>query len=212
MQVLLPPIRRPALLVLLALTLGCCLVLVGASTRRAAACSCVELDDEAALQRSDAVFRGHLVDTERLDVDSRGSSGVVALRFSVDTVYKGVVTTDQAVLTPGDSAACGYAPPPGGEFIVFAGRGGGGWIEAGGSDLVTGLCSGTRLLDADAVPAVLGVGSAPEPGGSTLGVTADDGAPTVWLVVAGATGAAAVGALAIVRRRRSRAGDQSIVK
>ena len=116
----------------------------------ACACSCVELSEQAAFDGADAVFAGTLADSDT-GVFDEGTT----LEFAVDEVYKGHVAESQGVLTFGSEASCGWEPPVGEAYLVFAD------LEDGG--LSAGLCNGSRPLDG--TPSALGVqGAEPLPG------------------------------------------------
>lgn len=112
-------------------------VLLG-GTDRALACSCVPADATTALARADVAFAGTAVAVEAPGPATTGAP--VVWTFSVDTVVKGAADVAQRVVTPRQSATCGYAFEIGRRYLVLAGTTDG--VE--GAHLATGLCSGTH--------------------------------------------------------------------
>lgn len=127
------------------------------NTTAANACSCVPTTPQQSLKNSKEVFAGKVIDI----VDQSGSNpeasgylGGFKVTFEVSKVWKGKLEKQQVVLTSGSSASCGYNFEKGKEYLVYA--------NGQGTQLQTGLCSGTTLLtNAQRDLAVLGRGKTP---------------------------------------------------
>ncbi|SDD31477.1 hypothetical protein [Glycomyces harbinensis] len=122
------------------------LLIVLGSPGSACACSCVELSDDEAFDAADAVFTGTLTAADS------AFGGEVILEFEVDEVYKGGIAEFQGVLTSDAEASCGWSPPVGEAYLVYA--------HLDGGELYAGLCGGSRELE-DTPPALGVEGAAP---------------------------------------------------
>lgn len=183
-----------------AVTLTAALVLaLFATSERAAACSCGLLTDEEALEYADAVFIGTLAEIITPGGTSYSSADPERFVFEVDAVVTGEVFARQSVVTARDGASCGLEISGPGPFLVFAVTNDdftGGAVDG---ELYSNLCSGTRELGSNAVPAGWDA-SPPIAGASPIG-SSGSGLPTLWIV--GIVGlAAAVAAVLIARRLR----------
>jgi hypothetical protein len=147
------------------LVIGVAAALVGSAlgarleTGPAFACSCAEVGDRAAFERSDAVFVGQVVGYRPPDLrDGVYRSTDAALwTFAVSQVYKGDVPASQAVVSEVSGASCGLEIPKRGEFLVFASRRGSNrGPTPGDGQLYAGLCGGTRSTSRRALPTDLG--------------------------------------------------------
>ena len=127
------------------------------STNAASACSCLPTTPQQSLKNSGTVFAGRVIDVvdegEMRPEVSRPLLGY-KVTFEVSNVWKGQPNRQFVVRTSGSSASCGYSFEKGKEYLVYASN--------QGSELETGLCSGTKPL-ANARPdlAVLGRGKTP---------------------------------------------------
>jgi len=130
--------------------------LVFANPGSACACSCVEVTDAAAFAEADAVFTGTLRGSDEHGFPHPES---VTLEFAVDEVYKGEVSEVQGVLTSAADASCGWLPPEGEAYLVYA-------SEEGGQ-LWARLCGGSRELEGTP-PAFDAEGGVPIPGADDL--------------------------------------------
>ena len=131
-------------------------VVVGV-TERAMACSCSYPTDTEAFEQSDAVFVGTLVEVQTPPGDVIDSSDLERFIFDVDAVYKGAVTSQQAVATAREGASCGLEIAGPGPFLVFAGAGASSITpELDEDELQSNLCSGTRPSTEASVPAAFG--------------------------------------------------------
>jgi hypothetical protein len=126
-----PALRRP-----LALAAAVVLPLLAAAPV-AEACTCAPPGEpRAELEHADAVFSGRVVEVEPEEAQ-RGFRRL-AVRFALDSVWKGVPEGDQVtVWTAEQSAACGYSFQPGEEYLVYAYDAG----ELTTNELTTNLCS-----------------------------------------------------------------------
>lgn len=137
--------------------------IVFADPGSACACSCVGQTDAEAFDGAAAVFTGTLT---RIDESGLLSGGEpTTLEFEVDDVYKGDIAELQGILTSGPESSCGWKPPVGEEYLVFA------YLEAG--KLNAGFCGGSREL-AGRAPAIEAEATAPLPG------EADLAEPALW--------------------------------
>lgn len=127
------------------------------SANAASACSCIPTTPQQSLKNSGTVFAGRVIDVvdegEMRPEVSRPLLGF-KVTFEVSNVWKGQPNRQFVVRTSGSSASCGYSFEKGKEYLVYASN--------QGSQLETGLCSGTKPL-ANARPdlAVLGRGTTP---------------------------------------------------
>ena len=129
------------------------------NTTAANACSCIPTTPQQSLKNSREVFAGKvidIVDQSGTNPEASGSLGGFKVIFEVSKVWKGKLEKQQVVLTSGSSASCGYNFEKGKEYLVYA--------NGQGTQLQTGLCSGTTLLaNAQRDIAVLGKGKTPTP-------------------------------------------------
>jgi hypothetical protein len=184
---------RPPLLILVAA------VIAVLAPQTCAACSCIVMTFEEAIEQADVVFVGTV--TSR-DAAPDGEFGpMLDYTFDVGDVYKGgPVAADAVVRTADNSAACGFAFEEGGTYLVMA--------SSSAEGLETGLCSGTALLadvqesDLDSLGAATApVGGGPAAGdgdGASTGWAADR---TGWLWLGVGLAVAAVAALVVALRR-----------
>jgi hypothetical protein len=136
--------------------------LVFANPGSACACSCVEQTDAEAFEGADAVFTGTLTRSDEGGFLSGSSTDPTTLEFAVDQVYKGDVAEVQGILTSASEASCGWEPPVGEEYVVFA------YLEGG--KLNAGFCGGSRALD-ERAPAIDAEAAAPVAGEADLAET-----------------------------------------
>lgn len=117
---------------------GCILVWVGLLQPGIAdACSCERTDVAVAFKASDAVFSGRVVDVQP---SGESRSGVLKVTFQVAEVWKGIDAPTVSVVTPSNSAACGYGFTKGKSYLVYA------YEEPEGKRQVS-LCSQTKTLE-----------------------------------------------------------------
>ena len=122
--------RITRLVTLFALVTG---LAVGLAASPAAACSCIEPNDEQSFDLADAVFTGTIV--EIID-DANAYIFVV----EVDQVFKGEVTEWQRTTTAYDGAACGILLPTDTPVVLFG-------SQSDHEDLYSvGLCDPNRAL------------------------------------------------------------------
>jgi hypothetical protein len=131
------------------------------------ACSCLQPGTPIAeLNRSDAVFAGTVV---AIDGPSglptlttsfpfiafqNSSADPVSVTFDVSDVWKGPAYRQISLVTPRDSASCGYSFQIGETYLVYA--------TNQGAELTTNLCSRTNSISqAQSDLAALGPGTAP---------------------------------------------------
>jgi hypothetical protein len=129
------------------------------STNAASACSCLPTTPQQSLKNSGTVFAGRVIDVvdegETRPEVSRPLLGF-KVTFEVSNVWKGQPNRQFVVRTSGSSASCGYSFEKGKEYLVYASN--------QGSQLETGLCSGTKpLANAQRDLAVLGLGRGKTP-------------------------------------------------
>jgi hypothetical protein len=104
------------------------------------ACSCMQTDAEAALRWPVVVFSGLAIAAELKE----GEEGRhVVTRFTPETVWKGSVPEKVEVVTPVDSAACGWSFQVGIPHIVAARR------APDGSHFTTNICTMMPFADAE---------------------------------------------------------------
>ncbi|RKN66084.1 hypothetical protein [Paenibacillus ginsengarvi] len=162
----------------------------------ASACSCAgPAPVQEELNRKTAVFSGKVTGVAGPNRGFiRSSADPVRITFEVGKVWKGELLAQTDVYTASSSASCGYDSfAVGKEYIVYA--------STDKDQLVTGLCSRTKLLTAAGEDLqALGNGYGPLPGKSgptrNVPLTADIAAVVVLL-------AAAVSFLVTRKRRRS---------
>lgn len=116
----------------------------------ACACDCGELPEEEFFDNADVVFAGTLTRVDEGDFDEDAK-----LEFAVDEVYKGEAAATQGALTASSGASCGWTPPVGEDYLVYAN------LEDG--RLRVWLCNGSRPLE-EASTALPAEGAAPIPG------------------------------------------------
>lgn len=202
--------RAPALMWAAALV-AALVVLAGPAAPPAHACSCMSSTDAEAFARSDAVFRGEVVDYRPPPGrDVMSGSDPATWTFAVSAVYKGDVTASQEIVSPASSASCGLEIPGQGEILVFANRDPG-LVPVAVNQYVTGLCDGTRPMAAGP----LALDAAPYPprqtGSPAAGGTNDVGDSVGVLAATAALAgiAALVGLAALAVHRRRAAGRRS---
>lgn len=176
------------------------------TSERVGACSCAAFTDEEALENADAAFTGTLVEIITPKADTYSSTDPERFVFAVDEVFKGEVFARQSVLTARDGASCGLEIHGPGPFVVFADESDSITSGAADGELYSNLCSGTRVVTTDALPASFGTASAPAAGASPIGVSGTQ-RPTVQIVVIlGALALLGAASAFAVRRRRHSAG------
>jgi hypothetical protein len=125
------------------------LSLVFAFPHEAWACSCEGGGPPCqSVFQVDAIFAGTVSGLAALPDDDlpplRPGESRIPRQLRVDFVdvqgYRAVQGTSISVLTPGSGASCGYAFKQGQRYLVYAMR------QANGTELVTSICSRTRLL------------------------------------------------------------------
>lgn len=179
----------------------------------AGACSCAAGTDAEAFARGDAVFVGRVAGYAGPDQASGSFSSTdpAVWTFAVSQVYKGTVTSRQAVVSEVSGASCGLELPHRGEFLVFAAtRGSGSFSDLEPGQLYAGLCGGTRALADGALDPTLASAHAPAPGPGTGSkpearavadtVETSDGWPVLPIV--GAAIVLGLGIVLIMRQRR----------
>jgi hypothetical protein len=116
---------------------------------------------ESALQSADVVFEGTVLggpDAVRADLGIEGYDGATRFRFQAARYFKGQLGQAPAIYTIDQGTACGRYYEPGSTYLVY------GYLLENGL-LTDSLCSRTRLISSAAVDlAVLGAGTAPDPG------------------------------------------------
>jgi hypothetical protein len=169
---------------------------VVAGAQPAWACSCVPADFGAQTARADVIFSGRVVGGGRPGGFLSSSADPTIWTVAVDRVYKGQAQERQEVVTAESEASCGYEFVVGRHYLVLAQH-----SDSSDSELVTNLCSGTRLVNQRPVPASLGPGTRPVVNG---GVDGDAGvagrAVAIGAGVAGGVALLLLG-LTILRRR-----------
>ena len=160
---------------------------------------------------ADTVFVGTLRTVITDDLPVFGSDDPARFVFAVSEVYKGEVFERQSVVTPRSGASCGLEVSGSGSIVVFARSARLAIGEPDGlipaDELASGevsshLCSGTRMIGSNPLPARFGEPQAPLPGSSGVG----GGASATAVVVIGgiAIGVVAVaGAGLVIGRRRA---------
>jgi hypothetical protein len=87
------------------------------------ACSCMSYDIEKAYEEYEVIFIGKVIQVEKqLLVDSSFlfPYKFKKVKFKVHKRYKGLEGSSFDIVTPNDSAACGYPFEKGTEYVVFA--------------------------------------------------------------------------------------------
>jgi len=103
--------------------------------RPALACSCaVPPSPKVALEQTTAVFAGKVVNIEQ-------SERALKVTLNVSRYWKGITAPTAVVTTATNSAACGYSFKADGEYLVYAND------VRGHNELVTSICSRTKLLE-----------------------------------------------------------------
>lgn len=107
-------------------------------------CSCREPPPpQDALERADAVFRGTVLSVRDTVVAAKPADGsgwpMRAVRFRVDSAWKGLSGETVTVLTGSGGGDCGFGFRTGGEYLVYAHEVRGRHL----SGLSTGICSRT---------------------------------------------------------------------
>src|SRR5262245_1845839 len=125
------------------------LVLTLASAKDVWACSCPMSGPQCqSVFQTDAIFAGTLRNISPLPEDDLpppppGSMRIprtLSVDFADVQMFRGGPTAVISVLTPGSGPACGYQFKQGERYLVYASR------QRDGKQLVTGICSRTRLL------------------------------------------------------------------
>ncbi len=127
------------------------------SANAASACSCMPTTPQQSLKNSGTVFAGRVIDVvDEGEMNPEVSRPLLGFKvtFEVSNVWKGQPNRQFVVRTSDSSASCGYSFEKGKEYLVYASN--------QGSQLETGLCSGTKALaEASRDLAVLGRGKTP---------------------------------------------------
>ncbi len=178
----------------------------------ASACSCVPQTTAQHLERADAVFTARLVSREEFRGSVLGGADAALHVFAVDTVVKGTAHREQGVLSPASGASCGLELVGDGPFVVFATRS----ADLGGGDPLPTLADGqyAALLCGGTGPATPGLlaeldalapaAATPAPLPGSAGTTpAGPGRVVPTVAGAGALALLGIGALLVLRRRRS---------
>jgi hypothetical protein len=87
------------------------------------ACSCMSYDIEKEYEKYEVVFIGKVIKTEKESfVDSKFlfPYKFIKVKFEVQKRYKGQAESKFEIITPNDSASCGYPFKKGIEYVVFA--------------------------------------------------------------------------------------------
>jgi hypothetical protein len=131
----------------------------------AAACSCMSVSDEVALEQADAAFTGEVLSAPTPPVSTPWSSTDPGVwTFAVDRVYKGTVAPQQEVVSAISGASCGLELPTQGPVLVFTRTAPQAFEEAvEGATLYADLCGGSRSLHERPVPATFAATSPTEP-------------------------------------------------
>ncbi|HUG15637.1 MAG TPA: hypothetical protein VMM78_11550 [Thermomicrobiales bacterium] len=139
--------RIPIVIVAL---LGAALFLV--SPLPALACSCVEQSLDEMRDRADYVFEGTVVGVAPNDDDIYATRAILR----VDTVWKGPVISEVAVLGGEHSASCAMVFEEGQTLVVFA-------SDNDDMSMMTTICDGTGMVQRSETVAAFGAGtSVPE--------------------------------------------------
>ncbi len=127
------------------------------SSNAASACSCISTTPQQNLKNAGTVFAGRVIDVvDEAELHPEVSRPLLGFKitFEVSNVWKGQANRQFVVRTSDSSASCGYSFEKGREYLVYASN--------QGSQLETGLCSGTKsLANARRDLAVLGRGKTP---------------------------------------------------
>ena len=178
--------------------------LVLGTSERVAACSCATFTEGEALDASDAAFTGTLVEVVTPTGDTYGSADPERFVFDVDEVYKGDVFARQTIVTARDGASCGLEISGPGPFLVFARETDSVVSGAVDGELYSSLCSGTRPLASDAIPASFGSSSAPRAGASPIGDNGTEPSTVQIVVIAGAGAVIGAGCVFAIHRHKRR--------
>lgn len=108
---------------------------LGLSVTPAAACSCIEPNDDQSFDFADAVFTGEVMEI-REDADN------LVFFVRVDEVFKGEVTEWQRLTSPLQSSECGIVLPTDTLVVVF------GYRSLESDHYSVGLCDPNRAIDA----------------------------------------------------------------
>ncbi len=111
----------------------------------------------------------------------------------------------QSIVTARDGGSCGLEISGPGPFLVFARETDSVVSGAVDGELHSSLCSGTRPLASDAIPASFGSASAPRAGASAIGDNGTDSSTVRIVVIAGAVAVIGAGCVFAIRRRKRRA-------
>lgn len=141
----------------------------GPWTERAYACSCAGTSSsEEALQSSDAVFSGKVLEVGKLPPEPPGSTTMPMpflnpVTFDVGEAWKGVSGSSVIVHGEGPEPSCGIDFDRGETYLVFAHH----TREARDSPLQTDFCGATEQVDAEVARQMIGPPPAtlPETGG-----------------------------------------------
>ena len=175
------------------------------TSERVAACSCATFTEEEALDASDAAFTGTVVEVITPSGDTYSSADPERFVFDVAEVYKGDVFARQSIVTARDGGSCGLEISGPGPFLVFARETDSVVSGAVDGELYSSLCSGTRPLASDAIPASFGSGSAPRAGVSPIGDTGTESSTVQIVLIAGAVAVIGAGSVFAIGRRTKRA-------
>lgn len=121
---------------------------VAATPLTALACSCVEQSLEEMRERADYVFQGTVVGVAPNDDDVHTTRAILL----VNTVWKGPIFSEVAVLGGEHSASCAVVFEEGNELVVFA-------RDHDDVALTTTICDGTGMVRLDEVVAAYGPGN-----------------------------------------------------
>jgi hypothetical protein len=180
------------LLFILTVTFG----IMSAAPERAHACSCVVNPDvKTSLENHNAVFEGTVTaKKEPTKLFTYSSADPVTYTFKVNEVWKGKVAPSLTVTSAWSEASCGFEFKEGNRYLVYA--------RDNGKTLEVSLCSRTAAYSsASGDLAELGTGSTPpQPSAAP-----DSQVGFIWWIVfAAAAMFAAVGGIAIYRRKSAR--------
>lgn len=192
------------LVFLTATTVSVGAIVLGTS-ERVAACSCATFTEEEALDASDAAFTGTVFEVITPPGDTYSSTDPERFVFDVEEVYKGDVFARQSIVTAREGASCGLEISGPGPFLVFARETDSVVSGAVDGELYSSLCSGTRPLASDTIPASFGSGSAPRAGAWPIGDNGTESSTVRIVVIAGAVAVIGAGCFFAIRRHKRRA-------